>query len=122
MNDSNGVPQSNHHIKANILWEAFKESPGSSNPPDMLFDLEQLLQRLDVLDSLSDPFTHEEIAAVVANLPSDISPGLDGFNVDFVKSVSLLLSRTLQNLCRFACRISMTSEFEWVTHNFASKG
>jgi hypothetical protein len=51
----------------------------------MLFDLGQLIQQSEALGSLTEPFTHDEIDAVVASLPSDKSPGPDGFNTDFVK-------------------------------------
>jgi hypothetical protein len=51
----------------------------------MLFDLGQLLQQSVALDTLTEPFTHEEIDAVVSSLPLDKSPGPDGFNTDFVK-------------------------------------
>lgn len=46
LTDNNGVPQSNHHIKASIIWEAFKERLGPSDSPEMLFNLEQLLHRI----------------------------------------------------------------------------
>jgi hypothetical protein len=85
LQDANGVSHTEHHTKADILWEANKDRLGTSDSPEILFDLSQLLQQSDVLDSLSEPFTLEEINAVVANLPSDKSPGLDGFNTDFVK-------------------------------------
>lgn len=79
------MQQSNHFIKASIIWEAFKERLGSLDSPEMLFNLSQLLQRSDNLDFLTDPFTSQKIDAVVANLPSDKSPGPDGFNTDFIK-------------------------------------
>jgi hypothetical protein len=42
-------------------------------------------QHLALLDTLSEPFIHEEIDVIVANLPSDRSPGPDRFSTDFVK-------------------------------------
>jgi hypothetical protein len=33
------------------------------------------------------PFVKEEIDSIVHNLPSGKSPGLDGFNSDFMKNV-----------------------------------
>jgi hypothetical protein len=85
LQDANGVSHTEHHTKADILWEAYKDKLRTSDSPEMLFDLRRLLQQSDVLDTLSERFTHEEIDVVVANLPSDKSSGPDGFNTDFVK-------------------------------------
>lgn len=52
---------------------------------DMVFDLQQLLSAADNLHYLDEPFSHEEIDAVVAHLPNDKSPGPDGFNLEFIK-------------------------------------
>jgi hypothetical protein len=93
LQDANGVSHTDHHTKAGILWEANKDKLGTSDSPKMLYDLSQLLQQSVGLDSLSEPFTHEEIDAVVANLPSDKSPGPDGFNTDFVKKCWQSLTR-----------------------------
>jgi hypothetical protein len=65
--------------------EAFKEILGISDNPEMLFNLDELLERANDLRCLVEPFTHEEIDAVVASLPSNKSPGPDGFNMDFIK-------------------------------------
>jgi hypothetical protein len=88
-----------HHIKANIIWEAFKDRLGTSDSPEMLFDLEHLLQRSNNLDFLTAPFTTEEIDEVVANLPSDKSPGPDGFNTNFIKKCWPLIKQDFYNLC-----------------------
>jgi hypothetical protein len=42
---------------------------------------------MDNLDFLTDPFTSQEIDAVVANLPSEKSPSPDGFNTDFYQEM-----------------------------------
>jgi hypothetical protein len=89
----------NHQTKVNILWEAFKERLGTSDSLEMMFNLEQLLSRADDLDWLSDPFYLEEIDAVVASLPSDKSPGPDGFNTDFVKKCWPLIKLDFYKLC-----------------------
>jgi hypothetical protein len=65
--------------------EAFKEILGISDNPEMLFNLDELLEKANDLRCLAEPFTHEEIDAVVASLPSNKSPGPDGFNMDFIK-------------------------------------
>jgi len=51
----------------------------------MLLDLDSLLRSHHDLSTLEEPFTYDEIDSVVASLPSDKSPGPDGFNTDFIK-------------------------------------
>jgi hypothetical protein len=51
-------PHIDHHTKADILWEAYKDRMGTSDSPEMIFDLSQLLQQSVMLDSLSELFTH----------------------------------------------------------------
>jgi hypothetical protein len=99
LKDPNGVLQSNFHIKAHIIWEAFKDRLGTSDSPTMLFNLEELLHRAEGLDCLSAPFSHEEIDAMVANLPSDKSPGPDGFNTDFVKRCWAIIKQDFYRVC-----------------------
>jgi hypothetical protein len=55
LKDSSGLSHTDHNSKANILWEAFKERLGTSDSPEMSFNLEQLLQKADNLEWLSDP-------------------------------------------------------------------
>jgi hypothetical protein len=99
MQDANGVFHTNHHTKADILWEAYKDRLGTPNSPEMLYDLSKLLQQSAMLDSLSEPFTHEEIDVVVANFPSDKSPGPDGFNTCFVKKCWPIIKQDFYKLC-----------------------
>jgi len=53
----------------------------------MLLDLDSLLRSHHDLSTLEEPFTYVEIDSVVAPLPSDKSPGPDGFNTDFIKKM-----------------------------------
>jgi hypothetical protein len=70
---------------AEIIWEAFKERLGSSKFIEIHFDLDAILQPVENLDDLHDPFLVEEIDNVVLNQPSGKSPSTDGFNIDFMK-------------------------------------
>jgi hypothetical protein len=74
-----------HETKASILWESFKERLGMSEFTHMYFDLSSLLHRTLDLDVLEELFTQEEINGIIKGLPSEKSPGLDGFNSDFMK-------------------------------------
>jgi len=75
----------NHEDKANLIWNSFKERLGTSNFSRVHLDLPNLLQNTVDLSSLIQPFSHEEIDAIVKHLPCDKSPGPDGFNTDFLK-------------------------------------
>jgi len=83
--DPDGIPQSAHPIKVDILWEAFKDRLGQTEFETLTLNLSSLLQASSDLGCLEEPFTHEEIDLVIQNLPSDKSPGPDGFNTDFIK-------------------------------------
>jgi hypothetical protein len=72
-----------HSDKAAMIWDSFKERLGTSNFTGLHFDLPNLLDNTAGLSSLTVAFTHAEINAVVRNLPSNKSPGPDGFNTDF---------------------------------------
>jgi hypothetical protein len=53
----------------------------------MYIDLHSLLSATEILDFLKEPFIKEEINSVVQHLPTDKSPGPDGFNGGFLKCV-----------------------------------
>ena len=77
-----------HEGKAAILWEAFKKRLGQSNGHTMHFDLSEMYENRvepEVFQDLEKPFTQKEIDDVVKNLPTDKSPGPDGFNNEFIK-------------------------------------
>ena len=78
-----------HDGKAAILWEAFKNRLGQSNGHSMHFDINDLYENIvdpQIFIDLEKPFTQEEIDDVVKNLPTDKSPGPDGFNNEFLKN------------------------------------
>jgi hypothetical protein len=58
---------------------------GKSEYAGIQADLGSLLKLHHDLSSLEAPFTKEEIDDVIRNLPSDKSPGPDGFNTYFIK-------------------------------------
>lgn len=91
--------QTAHQAKAQILWEAYKERLGITEYHAMTMDLNTLLGNQVNLSFLEEPFTHEEIDQVVLHLPSDKSPGPDGFNTDFVKNCWHIIKYDFYDLC-----------------------
>jgi len=89
-----------HKEKADILWDSFKDRLGQSVYTSMTLDLNLLLQTSSQLGCLEEPFTTEEIDSVIMNLPSDKSPGPDGFNTDFVKKCWPIIKVDFYNLCQ----------------------
>lgn len=85
LEDSNGVLHTNHQGKADTLWNAYKERLGIQEFQTMAVNLTSLYPDQADLSSLEEPFTCEEIDLVFSQMPSDKSPGPDGFNTDFIK-------------------------------------
>jgi hypothetical protein len=73
-----GVSISGHEEKAVGLWEVFKNRMERSGNPQMLFNLEELVQPFQDIDSLVTPFTTSGIDEIVKNMPSNKSPGQMG--------------------------------------------
>jgi hypothetical protein len=65
----------------------------------MYFDLPGLLHRIEGLDILEEPFSQEEINGIINGLPSDKSPGSDGFNFDFMKKCWTTISSDFHDIC-----------------------
>jgi len=100
LEDQNGVLQSSHQQKASIIWEAYKDRLGQSEFQEMQIDLDNLLLASIDLGCLEEPFTTEEIDDIVKNLPTDKSPGPDGFNTDFIKKCWPIIKQDFYNLCQ----------------------
>jgi hypothetical protein len=86
LSDDSGSFFSDHDMKASLLWNVFKCRLGSSDFSENVFDLSGLIMLQEGLHWLEEPFTKQEIDSIVAALPSDKSPGPDGFNTNFSKS------------------------------------
>ena len=67
----------------------------------MHFDLEDLLGNQinpDIFKDIEQPFLDEEINNVVKDLPTDKSPGPDGFNDEFLKDCRDIIGADVRNL------------------------
>jgi hypothetical protein len=74
-----------HDEKVAAFLSSFKQRMGISHSLDIFFNLEELFQRIDGLQEISCPFSKDEIDKIIKSLPTDKSPGPDGFNGMFVK-------------------------------------
>jgi hypothetical protein len=78
LTDRAGVPHYSHESKASIIWDSFKERLGQSEYTQMYFDLDFMISPVQGLEWLQDPFTKQQIDAIISNLPSNKAPGLTG--------------------------------------------
>jgi hypothetical protein len=99
LSDDSGSFFSDHDMKANLLWNVFKCRLGSSDFSENVFDLSGLIMLQEGLHWLEEPFTKQEIDSIVAALPSDKSPGPDGFNTNFLKKCWPVISQDFYDLC-----------------------
>ena len=81
-----GTVVSDHTGKAKELFETYKERLGRKTPYEMKFDLARIIKKVEGLDELTKPFTHEEIDKVVQEMPLDRAPSPDVFNGCFLKT------------------------------------
>jgi len=98
LQDDLGNSWCGHEQKATMLWMAFKQRLGMTEHGQMLFDLSQLIQQVQDLSTLEQPFTKEEIDGIVQQLPNNKSPGPDGFSNEFIKGCWPLIANDFYNL------------------------
>jgi hypothetical protein len=73
-----------HDHKAAIIWELYKNRLVTSEDTKMQFQLQDIIESHDLLH-LDNPFTNDEIEAVIKEIPSDRAPGPVGFNEHLLK-------------------------------------
>jgi hypothetical protein len=72
---------------------------GVSHQPQMLFNLQQLINLEVDLSPLVAPFSKEEVDKIIHLMPSDKAPGPNGFNVIFLKKCWPMSKEDLYMLC-----------------------
>jgi hypothetical protein len=95
----NGTVAFSHKYKEEIRFQAFKNRLGTFQPTSMIFNLSELIQPAHNLSTLDLPFSRSEIDLIIRNLPSNKSPGPDGFNTDFVRKCWPVIALDFYELC-----------------------
>jgi mannosylglycoprotein endo-beta-mannosidase len=83
--DADGRVVNDHAEIAALLWSSYRDRMGNSEGINMQFDLPRLINRIQGLEEISQPFLQEEIELVLKQMPPDKSPGPDGFTGLFLK-------------------------------------
>ena len=106
-----GTVVTDHLGKANELFSTYMERLGTKGEFDMKFDLSRIIKKVEGLEELTTPFTHEEIDRVVREMPSDRAPGPDGFSGAFLKACWPLIKHDFYSLCGqfYEGRLDLTS-------------
>jgi hypothetical protein len=97
--NEDGVILTDHQQKASPFWQSFKDRMGVAIPTATPFNLTELLQPIDNLSHLCDPFSMEENEGIVKYMKIDKAPGPDGFNGLFMKKYWPIIKSDFINLC-----------------------
>lgn len=99
LTDDVGEEKTQHADKAALLLEAFKDRLGKSEHYNIPQELLDLIPTHPDLGFLEESFTTEEIDDVIKDLPSNKSPGPNGFNTDFIKKCWSIIKKDFFDLC-----------------------
>lgn len=88
-NNSDGSIVTDHEQKANLLWTSYGERLGVSDFSIISYNLGEALTTHN-LEHLDAEFSPEEIDDVIKTLPTNHTPGRDGFSGFFIKKVGIL--------------------------------
>ena len=96
-----GIILLDHDIKAAHIWASFKNWIGISEKPHTTQLIGQYIQPASHIDfsQLEIPFTVTEMDGIVKHMPTDKSPGPDGFNGAFLKKHWNIVKEQFYRLC-----------------------
>ena len=90
-NENGEITTENTEIQR-IIWDYYQQL--YANKMDNLEDMDKSLQKYNFskliqeeIENLNRPFTSMEIETVIRNLPTDKSPGPDGFTAESTKNL-----------------------------------
>jgi hypothetical protein len=86
LTNADGLVLKKHNEKSYALFQLYKSRLGMSADHTMIFNLGELFIPIEGLQSISAPFTKEQIDKVIKKIPTDKAPGPDGFNGCFIKT------------------------------------
>jgi hypothetical protein len=88
-----------HKDKEEIIWLEFKQRLGITEFTGFTIDPGILIETDNNLQDLENPFSQQEIDAVIKNLPNFKSLGPDGFNNEFIKASWDIIKQDFYRLC-----------------------
>ena len=94
-----GICVEDHAGKEAVIFQAFKKRLGSSTKHEMKFDLARVIKRIEDLDQLTVPFTHQEIDDVIKYMSAERAPVPDGFTGHFLKTYWHVIKEDFYKLC-----------------------
>ena len=96
-----GIILLDHDIKAAHIWTSFKSRIGVYENPNTTHLIGQYIQPVSHIDfpQLEIPFTTTEMDEIVKHMPTDRSPGPDGFNGAFLKKYWNIVKGQFYQLC-----------------------
>lgn len=97
--NADGAAITDHAGKVDLVWSSFKGKMGVTTSPSMLFNLQELINADDHLESLADHFQEADINAIIRRMPSDKALGPDRFNGHFLKTCWQIIKQDFYQLC-----------------------
>jgi hypothetical protein len=96
-----------------VLWNSFNDRLGQFEHDKILFDLNGIIHSTE-MPELDEPFSNQEIDALIKDLPIDKAPGPDGFNGMFIKKCWSIIKSDFMPCMRLSLMATWISEVSTV--------